>query len=86
MNIPEGFNYSDYCSEPSLEMFFKEFIKEIEVDDYITITKLMHYKDKDVAILTIRGKDPMLSALRKCQLDTRLLKPIKEVIDGNVFS
>ena len=84
MNIPEGFNYSDYCSEPSLEMFFKEFIKEIEVDDYITITKLMHYKDKDVAILTIRGKDPMLSALRKCQLDTRLLKPIKEVIDGKV--
>ena len=28
MNIPEGFNYSDYCSEPSLEMFCKEFIKE----------------------------------------------------------
>lgn len=82
MQIPEDFNYGDLTKEN--KEFLCTLINEIEEDGYFSIYKLHKFSNCDVAYVNIRGKDPLLSTMKKCAVDTMLLKYIMQIVDGHV--
>lgn len=84
MNIPENFNYGNISNDKSLVGWFNEIVNSIEVDGYVTINKIHKFKDIDMVILYVRGKDPLLSSLRKYTIDAKVLTPLYEIIKDSV--
>ena len=60
--------------------YLKGIIEVIENDGYVEIVKLQKFNDIDVALLHIRGKDPILSSMYKCTVDTKMLKILHDVL------
>lgn len=84
MRIPDNFDYGNIKDNKRLIGWLNEIIDDIEVDGYVTINKIHKFKDIDMVILFIRGKDPLLSNLTKYTVDAKILTPLYEIIKGYV--
>ena len=84
MVVPQDFDYGVLKTSTSLMGWFEEVLKDIEIDGYVTITKIHKFKDVDMVLLSIRGKDPMLSPLKKYTVDARILAPLYSLIKDKV--
>lgn len=84
MRIPDNFDYGNIKDNKRLIGWLNEIVKNIEVDGYVTINKIHKFKDIDMVILFIRGKDPLLSSLLKYTVDAKILTPLYEIIKGYV--
>lgn len=84
MLVPDGFNYGAIAEEGNLKEWLKDVVRDIEVDGYVTINKILRFKDIDIACMDIRGKDPILSPLKKCKVDTRILSQLYSIISDKV--
>ncbi len=60
--------------------YLTDIINVVEEDGYIEVSKLQKFIDVDVAILHIRGKDPLLSGMHKCTINVRLLKFLNNLL------
>ena len=84
MRIPDNFDYGNIKDNKRLIAWLNEIVGNIEVDGYVTINKIHKFKDIDMVILFIRGKDPLLSNLTKYTVDAKILTPLYEIIKGYV--
>lgn len=82
MKIPNDLNTGNLT--PNLTVVLKQLIKEIDEDGYFTIIKILQFRDKDAVVVNIRGKDPMLSVLKNCTIESKVLKYLEPVIYGHV--
>lgn len=82
MQIPEEYDYS-YLDDRQAKLL-EVIIDAIEDGGYFLISKLQHFTDRDVAVIDIRGKDPLMSPLKRCNINTELLISIREIIMGKV--
>ena len=82
MVIPEYFDYGNLS--PLQIKLLKEFITRVEEDGYITVAKIQKFVNGDMAVINMRGKDPITSMMKVCNVDTRLLPYIENIIKGSV--
>ena len=82
MVIPEYFDYGNLS--PLQIKLLKEFITRVEEDGYITVAKIQKFVNGDMAVINMRGKDPITSMMKVCNVDTRLLPYIENIIKGRV--
>lgn len=80
MKIPDSFDYGNIKDNKRLIAWLNEIVENVEVDGYVTINKIHKFKDIDMVILYIRGKDPLLSSLTKYTVDAKVLTPLYEII------
>lgn len=62
------------------EKYLTDIVDVIEEDGYVEIVKIQRFIDIDVAILHIRGKDPILSGMYKCTVDVRMLEVLHKLL------
>lgn len=82
MVVPSNIDLSNLA--PHLREFLNGVIGDLEDDGYFFIEKIQKFKDRDIAIGYIRGKDPLLSNIRKFKIDTRLLYYIDRIVNGRM--